>query len=135
MAVYKRSGSKYWWFKFPWNGEPIRESTKQTNKRIAEQMEASRRTQLAKNEVGIRDRLPVPTLGAFADERFLPFVRLKSQASLAPSPSTRGERSAVAKPRVGVMFVAMIQASAAKSMPSKVKFDAERCFERSTTCG
>src|SRR5262245_39562323 len=48
MAVYKQPKSKYWWFKFVWNGKPIRESTKQTNRRIAEQMEAARRTQLAK---------------------------------------------------------------------------------------
>ena len=32
MAVYKQPKSKYWWYKFTWNGEPIRESTKQTNK-------------------------------------------------------------------------------------------------------
>ena len=42
MAVYKQSKSKYWWFKFVWNGKPIRESTKQTNRRVAEQMEAAR---------------------------------------------------------------------------------------------
>jgi hypothetical protein len=56
MAVYKQPKSKYWWYKFTWNGEPIRESTKQTNKRVAETMEAARRTALAKGEVGIRDR-------------------------------------------------------------------------------
>ena len=38
MAVYKQKGSKRWWYKFNWNGELIRESTKQTNKRVAEQM-------------------------------------------------------------------------------------------------
>lgn len=41
MAVYKQSGSKNWWYKFNWNGEKIRESTKQTNKRVAQQMEAA----------------------------------------------------------------------------------------------
>jgi len=60
--VYKQKKSKYWWYKFTWNGELIRESTKQTNKRVAEQMEAAHRTALAKGEVGIRDRRPVPTL-------------------------------------------------------------------------
>ena len=53
MAVFKRG--KIWWYKFNWNGEPIRESTKQSNKRVAEQMEAAHRTSLAKGEVGIRD--------------------------------------------------------------------------------
>ena len=41
MAVYKQPKSKYWWCKFTWNGEPIRQSTKQSNKRVAEQMEAA----------------------------------------------------------------------------------------------
>jgi len=75
MAVYKQPKSKYWWYKFTWNGEPIRESTKQTNKRVAEQMEAAHRTSLAKGEVGIRDRKPVPTLKNFAEHDFLPFVQ------------------------------------------------------------
>src|SRR5437879_2691020 len=84
MAVYKQPKSKYWWYKFVWNGEPIRESTKQTNKRIAEQMEAAHRTALAKGEVGIRERKPVPTLAQFANENFLPFVR----ATKAEKPRT-----------------------------------------------
>jgi hypothetical protein len=32
--VYKQAKSKNWWYKFNWNGEQIRESTKQTNKRL-----------------------------------------------------------------------------------------------------
>src|ERR1700733_963429 len=66
MAVYKQPKSKNWWYKFTWNGEAIRESTKQTNKRVAEQMEAAHRTALAKGEVGIRERKVVPTLKVFA---------------------------------------------------------------------
>src|SRR5580700_10641567 len=72
MAVYKRG--RVWWYKFTWKGEPIRESTKQTNKRVAEQIEAAHKTSLAKGEVGIRDRKPVPTLRQFAENDFLPFV-------------------------------------------------------------
>src|SRR6516225_1334794 len=64
--LYKQPKSKYWWYKFTWDGELIRESTKQTNKRVAEQMEAARKTALAKGEVGIRDRGPIPTLREFA---------------------------------------------------------------------
>jgi integrase len=79
MAVYKQPKSKNWWYKFVWNGEPIRESTKQTNKRVAEQMEAAHRTALAKGEVGIRERKPVPTLSEFAESDFLPFVRATSK--------------------------------------------------------
>ena len=60
MAVYKRGD--VWWFKFSWNGEQIRESTKQGNKRFAEQIESARKTQLAKGEAGIRDKKPIPTV-------------------------------------------------------------------------
>lgn len=60
MAVYKRG--KYYWYKFTWQGKVIRESTKQTNTRVARQMEAAHRTSLAKGEVGIRDRTPVPPI-------------------------------------------------------------------------
>ncbi|HUQ93749.1 MAG TPA: tyrosine-type recombinase/integrase [Bryobacteraceae bacterium] len=73
MAVYKRG--KVWWYKFTWNGELIRESTKHTNKRVAEQMEAGHKTSLAKGEVGIRKKVPSPTLRHFAENDFLPFVR------------------------------------------------------------
>ena len=73
MGVYKQKGSKNWWYKFSWNGETIRESTKVTNKRAAEQMEAARKTQLAKGEVGIKDRKPSSTLKAFLTNSFLPF--------------------------------------------------------------
>jgi integrase len=76
MAVYKRG--KIWWYKFNWNGESMRESTKQTNKRTAEQMEATHKTSLAKGEVGLRDRKPAPTLKDFAEQDFLPFVRSTS---------------------------------------------------------
>lgn len=66
MAVYKQARSNKWWYKFRWNGELIRESTKQANKRIAEQMEATHKSRLAMGEVGIRERKPVPTLKDFA---------------------------------------------------------------------
>lgn len=84
MAVYKQPKSKYWWYKFTWNGELIRESTKQANKRVAEQMEAAHRTALAKGEVGIRDRKAVPSLKHFAENDFLPFVR----STFAAKPKT-----------------------------------------------
>jgi integrase len=84
VAVYKQPKSKYWWYKFTWNGELIRESTKQTNKRVAEQMEAAHRTALAKGEVGIRERKPVPTLKQFAEDDFLPYVR----STFAAKPKT-----------------------------------------------
>ena len=79
MALYKPSRSKYWWFKFVWSGQLIRESTKQTNKRVAEQIESARKTQLAKGEVGIKDHKPSPTLQAFLRDSFLPFYEATKQ--------------------------------------------------------
>src|ERR1700736_1579881 len=83
--VYKQPKSQNWWYKFNWNGRTIRESTKQTNKRTAEQIEAARKTALAKGEVGIRERKPVPTLKDFAENDFLPYVRSTFKAK----PNTR----------------------------------------------
>jgi len=77
MAVYKRG--KIWWYKFVWNGEPTRQSTKQTNKRVAEQMEAAHKTSLAKGEVGLRDRTRVPTIQDFAEGDFMPFIEARFQ--------------------------------------------------------
>jgi integrase len=64
MAVYKRGG--VWWYEFTFNGERVRESTKQGNRRVAEQMEAAKRTALAKGEVGIQNHKKIPTLRQFA---------------------------------------------------------------------
>ncbi|MFN7542826.1 MAG: tyrosine-type recombinase/integrase [Acidobacteriota bacterium] len=78
MAVYKQDGSSNWSYKFMWHGQSIRRSTKQTNRRVAEQMEAAHKTQLAKGEVGIAERKPTTTLAAFATKEFLPFVETTS---------------------------------------------------------
>jgi integrase len=80
MAVYKRG--RVWWYKFTWNGESIRESTRQTNKRVAEQIEAAHKTSLAKGEVGIRDRTPAVTIRQFANRDFLPLCRSTFAAKL-----------------------------------------------------
>ncbi|HUQ91252.1 MAG TPA: site-specific integrase [Bryobacteraceae bacterium] len=72
--VYRRG--KTWWFKFTFSGELIRESTRQTNKRTAEQIEAARKTQLAKGEVGIKDRAAVPTFAGFKD-RFTQAIEIR----------------------------------------------------------
>lgn len=78
MAVYKRG--RVWWYKFVWNGEQVRESTKQGNKRTAEQMEAADKASRAKGEVGIREKKPVPSLEKFMEADFLPFVRTTKAA-------------------------------------------------------
>src|SRR5690348_12433179 len=53
MSLYKRGG--VWWYEFVFKGERIRASAHTSNKRVAEQVEAGRRTQLAKGEVGIHE--------------------------------------------------------------------------------
>jgi integrase len=73
MGVYKR-GDVYW-YRFQWNNETVRESTKQGNAKVARQMEAAHRTSLAKGEVGIRDRKPAPTLKEFCEKRFMPWAK------------------------------------------------------------
>ena len=76
MGVYRRGD--VWWYRFNWNGKRVRESTKQSNRRVAQQIEAAHRTALAKGEVGIRDRTQCPTLKDFANGEFLAFVRATS---------------------------------------------------------
>lgn len=81
MSVYRRG--KVWWYRFAWRGEVIRRSTKQSNKRTAEQMEAACRTALAKGEVGIVENINIPTLNQFAP-RFMEAI----QTQCASKPNT-----------------------------------------------
>jgi len=76
VSLYKRGN--VWWYKFQWQGKPIRESTKQRNDKIARQMEAAHRTSLAKGEVGIREKKRVLTLAEFSKGRFEPWVESTS---------------------------------------------------------
>jgi len=65
-----------------WNGDLIRESTKQGNDRKARQMEAAHRTALANGLVGIRDKKQAPTLKNFCDERFEPWAKASFEKSV-----------------------------------------------------
>jgi integrase len=78
MSIYKRS--QIYWYKFTFNGEAIRESTRQKNQHIARQMEAAHRASLAKGEVGIREKKRVPTLSEFLERDFVPYVNVKHAA-------------------------------------------------------
>lgn len=73
MSIFKR-GNVYW-YHFLFNGEHIQASTKQRNPRTARQIEAAHRTALAKGEVGITKRKPIPTLAEFIENRFTPWAR------------------------------------------------------------
>src|ERR1017187_7018134 len=79
-----RGSCGVYWYKFMWKGELVRESTKQGNDKVARQMEAAHRTSLAKGEVGIRDKKPSLTLGAFAKLQFMPWA----EATFAAKPKT-----------------------------------------------
>ncbi len=80
--IYKRG--RIYWYKFVWQGETIRESTKQGNDKVARQMEAAHRTSLAKGVVGIREKKQAPTLSTFAKSQFLPWA----EATFAAKPKT-----------------------------------------------
>src|SRR5438270_9470049 len=82
MSTYKR-GNVYW-YKFMWDGQSIRESTKQGNDKIARQMESAHRTSLAKGEVGIREKKIAPTLHEFASRQLL----LWAETTFAGKPKT-----------------------------------------------
>src|SRR5260370_42212822 len=73
--IYKRG--KFYWYKFMWKGSLIRESTKQSNDKIARNMESAHRTSLAKGEVGLREKKAAPTLKEFLKQDFLPYVETR----------------------------------------------------------
>jgi integrase len=77
MATFKRG--RVYWYHFIFNGEHIQESTKQGNPRIARQMEAAHKTALAKGEVGLVERKPVPSLRDFA-QRFIDSIQVRCAA-------------------------------------------------------
>src|SRR5271166_636595 len=73
MSIFKR-GNVYW-YKFKFNGEAIRESTRQKNQHKAKDMESTHRSRLAMGEVGIRDKKVIPTLKNFCVERVEPCAK------------------------------------------------------------
>jgi integrase len=74
-VIYKRGKKGIYWYRFMWQGRLVRESTKQTNDKIARNMEATHRSKLAMGEVGIRERKPAPTLKDFCTHRFEPWAK------------------------------------------------------------
>lgn len=74
----ERRSCGVYWYKFMFKGTLIRESTKQGNDKVARQMEAAHRVALAKGEVGIREKKPVPTLAEFCRKRFAPWAESTS---------------------------------------------------------
>jgi len=77
MSIFKR-GNVYW-YHFMFNGEHVQRSTKQGNPRTARQMEAARRTALAKGEEGITERKKAPGFKA-AMKAFLDWSESEHEA-------------------------------------------------------
>ena len=77
MSIFKRG--RVYWYHFVFSGEHVQESTKQGNPRVARQMEAARRTALAKGEVGITERKPAPRLRDFS-QRFIDAIQVRCAA-------------------------------------------------------
>ena len=83
MSIFKRG--KFYWYKFMWDGELIRESTKQGNDKIARNMESAHRTALAQGLVGIREKKKASTLEEFCKNRIEPWAKATFQK---PAPKT-----------------------------------------------
>ena len=78
----ERGSCGVYWYKFMWQGQLIRESTKQGNDKVARQMEAAHRTSLAKGEVGIREKKASPTLNDFLAKRFEPWAKARFESNV-----------------------------------------------------
>jgi len=73
--IYKRGKKGIYWYRFMWQGELIRESTHQTNDKVARNQESAHRTRLSNGEVGIREKKPAPTLKEFCERRVGPWAK------------------------------------------------------------
>jgi integrase len=89
MALSKRGG--VWWYEFVYGGRRYRKSTGVKNQRDAREIEAAYRTALAKGEVGMTERKPVPAFRAAIDE----FLKWSAQSFKKPT-HTRYKISSVA---------------------------------------
>ncbi len=76
MALYKRPNSKFWWMKFTFDGKVIRQSCQVANRRDAQTIESSYRTQLALGKVGIATKKKAPAFNQ-AVEDFLKMAKLE----------------------------------------------------------
>jgi hypothetical protein len=75
QMIFRRAKDGPYWYKFLWHGQLIRASTKQSNAAVARQIEAAKRTELAKAQVGIKPTEPAPTLKQFCDVKIEPYAK------------------------------------------------------------
>jgi integrase len=81
--VFKRENSKFYWYKFMFNGKYIRESAKTSSKRKAEKAEEERRTQLRRIALGLekppkplKPEVVVPKFEGFAKDWLELYVKV-----------------------------------------------------------
>jgi integrase len=89
MGLFKRG--ELYWFEFVYGGRRYRESTGVKNQRVAGEIERAYRTALAKGDVGITERKPVPGFRVAMSD----FLKWSSQAHKKPT-HTRYKISSVA---------------------------------------
>jgi integrase len=99
-GIYQRPGSEYWWIRFTWNGEKIRESSKSTKRRDAEDLLAARRTALRNGTYHPEARKAGLTVGQLRD-RWLEAKATRASLGAMASRWKRvvehfGERTAIA---------------------------------------
>jgi integrase len=124
MSIYKR-GNVYW-FDFVFNGTRFQESTKQGNQRVAQQIEAARRTQLAKSKVGIEapakgPEIKMPTFRE-QSEVWLAHLRTRNRKPIPESsvPSIRAALNKWLLPTLGSLRLSEVNHNALRDLVAKM---------------
>ena len=79
--VFKREGGTFYYYKFFFKGDQVYKSTRQTSKRVAEQMEAAHKTALAKGEVGLLEKKVAPSFSDLRTILLLSSTGLRKRAT------------------------------------------------------
>lgn len=75
--IFKAKGRRYYTIKFRWEKRLVQKRTRAASAKVARQIEAEMRSQLAKGNWGVLDPKPVvapPALAEFLNDQFLPHV-------------------------------------------------------------
>lgn len=76
MSLYRRAGSKFYWFKFHFDGELVQRSSKSTNIKDAKLAESEHYKKLLRGELDALPKPKAPTFEIAADE-FLNLLRVQ----------------------------------------------------------
>ncbi len=111
MHFYKRSDSKFWWFKFVYRSVRYRESTKQTNRRKAEDYAAAFRLRLIEGELNVRRKKASPSFSK-AIQAFLEW----SKDQHAEHPNTTLRYTSASKPLLRFFGKALLDSITAEDV-------------------